>query len=399
MASQDLKIIISALDNTKQAFQSVQDSFSGLAGTITQTAAKFAVINYAATQAFGKIEGAIKTVMQPIEDFNLSVTKMAAMITSMQNTGDLSTNYLKAKQYAEALYTTLEDIDRETLASAQDLSLMTEEMGKQGIFLDLNNQKQIDGFKNLANAIAVIAAGSANRELQIRQEMGALLRGQLDMHSQLGKQLDAMVGGSLKQKLELWKKEGTVIEHTGELLKGYSAASKDIESSWAALGSTLETIKNKILREGFGEVYRDLNGQLKKMNDWLSTHAFALGTAIKSLWTALKSVKDLLETGLSPQFVYLGELTWNIVKGWTILLGTISIIAGRLKELKNDLSSVPKKAVEWGINIGRDMRGEAPLNFKDKPASSPPVKAYESVWDELIAKVDEINKGDNEKQL
>lgn len=355
MSSQELKVIITAIDNTKQALQSAQQSFSSLTSSITATAVKFSLIYYAAERAFGQVSSSIKSAMQPVEDFSLSVTKMAAMITSMQTTGDLATNYAQAKEYAAALVTKLEEIDQKTLAGAQDLSLMTEEMAKQGLFLDLNNQKQIDGFTNLANAVAVISAGSANREIQIRQEIGALLRGQLDMHSQLGKQLDAMVGGSLKQKLELWKKEGTVIEHIGGLLQGYAAASDDIQNSWAALGSTMETIKNRILREGFGEAYRDINEQIKKSNDWLKDHSKIISEKLNQAWTevkfTLKGIEESYERlGVGSLGSGIGLVADTIAKGFAYTAYVIlPALADNIKDIAKRFESIGEAA----LNVGK----------------------------------------------
>jgi len=248
--------------------------------------------------AFQGVAAVLHSTYGEVERYTMSVTQMAALIASFQTRGDPAKNYRKARDYAQGLVTTLEEIDAQTVASAGDLQLITEEMAKQRILLDTNNAAAVEGFKNLANAVAVIAGGYQNKEIQIRQEIRALMQGEVDMNSQLSQQINAMVGGGLRQKVELWKKEGRLIEEIGGLLKGYASASNDIEGTWAALGSTLETIKSRIMRLGFAEMYHDVNGQLMLMNGYLREHSGEIATALRKGWLAVKglvvSIRDVL---------------------------------------------------------------------------------------------------------
>jgi len=135
MKNQELKIIISALDNTREAVNSVKSGFDKIANGVTGLAIKLGSIGYLARTAFNSISSAISPAYQAVEKFTLSVTKMAAILSSFQAGEDLAENFQRSKQYAEALLLKLEEVDAKTVASAQDLSLITEEMIKQGIGL------------------------------------------------------------------------------------------------------------------------------------------------------------------------------------------------------------------------------------------------------------------------
>ncbi|MCL4492337.1 MAG: hypothetical protein M1510_10655 [Nitrospirae bacterium] len=339
-----MQLIFDMLNRTDAGFQALFRSFDSLSGKISIISAKFTAIDYVVRRVFNGMKQAVESVYDPVEKFNMSVTKMAAMITSFQSKGDLSSNYAKSKEYAEALVQKMEEVDAKTIASAQDLGLITEEMVKQRVLLDINNEKQIQGFTNIANAVATIAAGSGAREIQIRQEVRALLQGEVNMYSQLATQINAMVGGSLQQKVELWKKEGTIIENVGELLKGYAAASQDIEGTWAAIGSTMETIKNRIARGGFAEAYKEINSMLQRANEFLKEHAAEISGVIKGAWLTIRglieSVFNLLGGFKEPLGIAAG-LVGMIAKGFGLIAYAI------LPPLTERLGSIIKGMWEW----------------------------------------------------
>lgn len=305
MSKQEIKLILSAVDQTSKAINTFLQSINGVKGAIVKTSIAISAMDYAFNATFSKAKNAILPAYNAVEDFNMSVIKMASMIASFQGPENITENYEKAKDYARDLAKTLEVIDAKTIAGANDLKLLTEEMAKQRILLDTNNQKQVEGFTNIANAVATITAGM-HSEVQIRQEIRALMEGTVNMHSALASQIDAMVGGGLKEKIELWKQEGTLIENIGNLLQGYAAASDDIQGTWSSIGSTKETIKTQILRNGFEPAYREINTLLQGMNVYLKEHSAELSGTIYQGWLAVKGI---------------GESVWNILAAFKEPLG------------------------------------------------------------------------------
>ncbi|MDH4100608.1 MAG: hypothetical protein OEV28_08530 [Nitrospirota bacterium] len=333
----------------KGPIEEVKESMNGLRRQAAILSAEFVAIDFAVRRAFSMVTNTIKPAYDAVEQFNLSVTRTAAMITSFQTKGDLSENYAKAKEYAEGLVDALRRIDAKTIASAQHLNMITEEMTKQGVLLDYNNEAQVKGFTNIANAVATIAEGSPNKELQVRQEIRAVMQGQVNMNSQLSQQLNAMVGGSLKQKVELWKKEHTLIENIGGLLKGYAAASNDLEGTWAVIGSTMETIKAKILIEGFMPAYKEINDLLSKGNQFLRDHSEILSARISQGWLTVKglieTVGNLLKPFIEPLSMgaqFIGDISHGLGYIFYVILPPIA----------DRIGTIIQSMVEWVFLVG-----------------------------------------------
>lgn len=349
----NVQIIISALDHTGQALGSVESGLKRLTGTVTSLAIQFQAVTGAARSFWDGIKAAIQPAYMAVEDFNLTVTKTAALLTSFQGNAaakDLAGTYAQARDYASALALKLEEIDAKTVAGAADLRAMTEEMVKQGLVLDINNARQVAAFTKLANAVAVVSMGYPNKEIQIRQEIRALLMGQLNMHSQLAQQLDAMVGGTLKEKLEQWREEGTLIEHIGELLKGYAAASKDIEGTWAAIGSTMETIQNRILRTGMAQAYQTINAHLQKINEWLKQSDQMIGGALHRSVLAVAGIIETAWNLLQP----FTPLILLIAEGWGKIADGLGLVAYVLMPpLAERTSALVSSIVEMVLATGR----------------------------------------------
>jgi len=351
VAENQVKLIISAIDNTKAAFDNVNRQLNSMSTQVSLAAGKFLAIKAAVEEIGQALISAFKPAYDAVEQYNQSVIKIAAMMTSLagaQGQSDIPGYYKQATEYAQWLVNELEKIDAKTIASAQDLMMMTEEMAKQGIFLK-DNKEELEAFTNIANAVAVISQGSAAKEIQLRQEIRALLQGQVDAHSQLASQLNAMVGGTLKQKVELWKQEGTIIQNIGNLLKGYSEASKDLEGTWGAIGSTLQTLKNQIMKMGFREAYTEINKFLKSIIEFTKENAETISSGIHKGWLAVKgvleSIWNIIEP-FAPLFALIGQLIGMVANG----LGLIASVI--LPPLTQRLGYIIKAMLEWVALVG-----------------------------------------------
>lgn len=335
-----IEIIIGAKNQTDSAFKGALTGLAAFGAKITAIAGAFSVVDYAARRAFAMVADAIEPAYMAVEDFELRVAKLAALLSGMMPGPDLAANYREAKQYAEALIPVLEEIDAKTIAGAEDLSIIVEEMAKQGVVLDVNNAKAVQGFQNIANAIATVSAGSANRMVQMRQEIRAILAGTTRNTDQLSQQLDAMLDGQLSRMVETWKQQGTLVENLGDALGGYQAASDDLENTWAAIGTSIETIATIILRSGFREAYQEINGYLKEWVEWTREHSNQIGGVVKRGWL---TVKGLIETIFNIFRGWGGEalrsilfVVGEIAKGWGLIAyAVLPVIAEKIGQLIN----------------------------------------------------------------
>jgi hypothetical protein len=236
-------------------------------GSIVKSAVAATGAFYAMQGAATAIFGEFKRGLGAIEDFNLSVASSAAFITTFSDrtkSGDLAGGFQEANIYAQALNSKLEMLDMQTIASGKDLQIMNETMLQHGVILDINNQKQVTGFTNIATALALVTQGQ-NKDIQMRQEINALLNGQVRATDRLPKLLSA-IDPHLQEHLKKWKEEGTLIENVGEMLKGFAASTGNLDDLWITVGATLETIHNRVLRGAFKPIFEDLIGLTKTIN-------------------------------------------------------------------------------------------------------------------------------------
>lgn len=241
--------------------------------------------------------------LKSVENYRLEVASLSAFITTFSEKsahGDLAGGFKDAYAYAQRLVPELERIDAKTIASGKDLTVMAETMMQNGVLLDVDNQKQVQGFVNIANALKLVTAGQ-NQDIQMRQEINALLMGQIRQTDRLPKLL-ANIDPQLQDHLKLWKQQGTTIEHVGELLKGFNASSGLVEDTWATVGSSLETVRDKVLRDGFKPVFEDIVGLSKEFKNSL------MDSEGKLTPLALDIQKDIREAyGLLKETVEIAE--------------------------------------------------------------------------------------------
>jgi hypothetical protein len=289
-----------------------------------------------------------------VEEFTLSTTKSAAMMASFMKGGDVGQNFQKGLAYAEALQVTMEEIDAKTIAGGQDLAIINEELIKQRIVLDVSNQRQLDAFTNIANAAAAMKRSGVD-EVQVRQEVGALLRGQVNQNSQLASQMNSMVGGDLKRQVELHKQSGDLVEWIGEQLKGWAPASDNLQGTWSAIGSTMKTISDSILRDGFKQGYKDINDSLSGMNSLIKIHGADVSSVVNKGWMVVKgvvgSVWDIIMM-FAPELKTAGRLVGIIADGWGMLAAVALPVA---VEKMGAIVAIARDLLALGYGFGKVM--------------------------------------------
>ena len=324
MRQEELKLVISAVDQATSAIQGVGQSIGWLGGAVTKAAIQFNAISQAAQMAGQAMKAVFSEVSDAVEGFNMAVIQSAAMITGMmkEDGRPLAERYKEAKTYAHQLQLVLEQIDKETLLNARDLSNMTMEMQKQGVLLDVTNAKQIEAFKSLSNAVAVVSQGYPAKEVQIRQEIRSLLSGQTRATDTLSGMLKAQVP-DLEAQIALHKEQGDLIEWLGGQLQGFAAASGDIENTWEAVKTSMQTIYRQVLRGALSEPFYEVVGLLKQMSEWFTEHKEQIQEGLGRAWAVIKS---------------LVVSTWELFKTLAPLLQPVLMIAQGLVAAFEDIS-------------------------------------------------------------
>ena len=312
-------------------------------GAILKIQILYSLVN-SVMSAIGSAPG---IAVDAVESFRAAATANAAMITSMQvGVKDVGKAYQENLTYAMAVQDVLVKMDAQTAASANQLSLMNREFVAQGVLIDTNNEKQITGFRNIANALAALTSGDQNKDQQYSQESKALLKGEFRPGDRLSNLVNNLDNGKLKEHLELWKKEGTVIEHIGDLLKGFEAAQGDINALWETAKSTLTTIRDSILRDGFGPEFDFLVQKMRELGEYATENkekiVAMMQEGFRELNTVAGNIGDIVKA-----FGKLGApgLWLGIGAGLMSLLPPLDKIVSRVSMMSMGLNLVGAAAI------------------------------------------------------
>ncbi len=351
--------------------QRQSDFFSG---SLTRMFAKFSIIEHGLRRLGSIIEQTLYP-FKAVEEINMSLIRMSAMFTGMMEvpTGGktIADQFQQSFAYSERLFQTLVKINPYIAGGLKDLLLITEEMAKQGIALDINNAKQVQAFQNIANAVIVVSAGYQNREAQIRQEARSLMEGVIRPTNQLAMIVNAMVGGNLKVMTDQWKRQGIYLEKMGELLKGFEAAGGRISLTWDAVYTTFQSIIQLAMYEKFQKLYLDLMRQGTEFNDWLMKNRETVAGYIKATWDALansvimvgQAFKDLgkiLSTVFGEEFIK--TVPKNLLFFFTTILPKLyetATVLGRIGKILDDMEKrgKPTKEEEGVLDIAKEAFG------------------------------------------
>lgn len=351
------------MSDVTDAHNKASVSVAGLSRGILRLYAEYYVLQ----AAIGGVGRALFYGMEAVSQYNDAITTMAALITSRMkmNEGEtLAEGYQRARKYAEGLVETLIQIDKHTSMNLTELTEMSQEMIRQGVILDTNNEEAVKGFTNVANALSAMVGNAPDRMRQIAQETRALLTGQTRESDKLAKSVASMTPEFEKQ-LEIHKKIGDQWQWLGNLLIGFTAAQSDVDRSWQATKSTLQTVWQQVLRGGFEPAYQDIIGYTKQLSDWAMEHKDQLVEIVTEGYTQIKVIlndianligiiKDLYDPMLPLTQSILGVL-YRAADGWGFILAAMRPVVnvmGQYLSLAMDLVSYLGHAVKLLLSMG-----------------------------------------------
>lgn len=293
--------------------------------SMTRALLRFYAAYYVVSSAVRVAADFIMSGIRAIDDMKVSVTAVAAQITTMQGTtGDVAENYRKNVQYAEALIPVLMQIDANSFANLSQIQKMNMAMTNQGVILDVNNQKQIESFTALTNAVALFTQGQ-DKEKQASQEIRSLMSGQVRAGDMVSMQMDALIRkqgdykGGLKELVAEGKKHGDTLERMKPYLIGIVAASGDIQKTWMAVGSSLETSWNILQRGLFKDTYKELVESGMEATKWVKQNQDEIIAYIKVAWSFISNIVGAvwgILKGFGPLMKDFGASVITVAYGW-----------------------------------------------------------------------------------
>lgn len=342
--------------------------------SMTRSVLRWYAAYYVVSTLVIAIKDVIMSGVKAIDDMKTSTIAVAAQITTMQGTtGDIVENYRKNIQYAERLIPVLQRIDAESFANLAQIQKMNTMMSLQGTIIDVNNSKQIESFTALTNAVAMFTQGQ-DKEKQASQEIRALFSGQVKEGNTVALMMDQQIRQTgeykdgLKGLVEEGRKHNDTLERMRPYLVGIITASGDIQNTWQAVSSSLETSWNIIQRRMFAGIYDEMVEAGQSLTRWLRENETALGELndrISETYRIIKSLYDLLPSGGMSATVggIIGRLLLG-PGGFTMVAGLI-LINEQLEKINMNVGSLFKKAGAGGTamqNIIDVLKGDKDWN-------------------------------------
>lgn len=362
------------LNQTPAAVEKVGHGINGWSLASVAAIAKIQIMYSLINNVMSAIGSAPGKAVDVIENYKTSIITNAALITSMAGgTKNIGEEYKKNKVYAEAVEKVLVRMDTETSASYEQLQIMNRAYMQQGVYLDINNQKAIEGRRNTANALAVIAQATPNPNMQFGQEIRGLMNGTMKEGNALLKMLVG-IDKDVVEKIERWKKAGTLDENIGKLLQGFAAAQGDIDNMWATVKSTMATIRDEVLRGGLAPAFGEIVELMKDMNKWAGENKEKFQSWLKDGFADAKVVATyMFNLGKAVSYFSTPIVVGAVALGFAAVAKGISAIniallatpIGRISAI----IGLATTAVGWGIGkygesldnnqAARDVRDQA----------------------------------------
>lgn len=337
----------------------VREGINGWSLASVAAIAKIQILYSIINQTMSAIGAFPKTAMDAIEDYNSAVIANAATITSMASgVKDVGAEYKKNKEYASAVQSELVGMSASTIASAEQLHKLNNEFILQGVYLDTNNEKQKQGFLNIANAVAVIGKTMGNENIQFAEQVRQVMEGVNRPNAQLFRTLLA-IDPLLKEHLVTWRAQGTVLENLGPMLQGYAAATGDISNLWTTVKTTMSSIYNSILRGGFSDGFSQIVSKMKEISQYAKDNK--------------EKIQAMLSDGFKDAKQAAG-LVWDIGKALTTFAEPAKIaaiasgfyaIATAIQAMNAKLMLTPLGALAAIAAVGARIGSQAATYYQD----------------------------------
>ena len=288
---------------------------------------RFYAAYYVVSTGVQQVFGFVKSGIEAIDSLKISTIAVAAQITNMQ-TGDIAENYKEAVKYAEALNLKLMEIDANSFSNYNEIQLMNRAMAQHEVFLDLNNNKQLEAFTAISNTVSLLTT-EQDKEKQASQEIEALMSGQVRRSDRVAKMIDNQIkqGGiyknGLKDIVRLGEQHGDTLERIAPYLKGINAASTDISTTWEAVKSSLITSWGIIERGLFKDLYKDLVTEGRKAAEYTKKNSGSILKALSDIYNGFKLAATASGIYLASVALILPMMVtmYEAIRTGTVLLG------------------------------------------------------------------------------
>lgn len=372
------KIIISAQD------RGLSTLLKKLSGEADATVNEFSRLGAAVSQAIGGIGAglAIKKVSDWIEEYKMSAMSIATMFTdTMRGSGrDLNEVFDQNRRHAEAFFRVLQQQSAKSLSSMDDLMQAYTMLANYGRSLS-PTMKNAELLANVVDRIRLATKGQ-NQDIQVLQELRALLNGQSrpsDALARMLRQRDANFSSTLSTMVTGGASAEEILKYINSLFSNVDNIGKHLSRS---LTKSLELLKGNVkllaidaftpLHDeaaravaGVAELFdpSSANSPLRRSLESMSSAVqeifggfAAIGEGVSSAWaSASESLRDITRgfaSELIPRLATTLTTVMLIAKGFATIKGLVAAIA------RTNLTLTGMAAIAYGTYAAVD-------SFKD----------------------------------
>lgn len=246
--------------------------FTGSTKGLTKALIKSQLALRAMDKTVDLLAGGLKKTFLSIDNFNSLLASQAGILTSISKTNvgeSLDSQFRRSFHTVSSMNDLFISINKNTLATFDQMAIVNRELLKTGVIIDRNNKKQVQGFESFVNAISIFTAGMPDATNQFRQEANAVLNGVAGKGRDVANFLKSVFGDTWKDQIKQMRENGTLLERFGEIFKGFRGNIRELTNTWKVQGSTLQTYVDDILRRGFEMSYKRIIALVKTMNKLL----------------------------------------------------------------------------------------------------------------------------------
>lgn len=239
--------------------------FNRQSQSLTLLVAKFALMTFAIQTVGNIFNSTFGALLRTIDDFKLAAIGTASAITTFTSETDrpLGEVFVQNLAAAEDRFAKLDIVAAKFFATGQELQLAFNTFAQRGVVI---REDELDTLGRLTDQI-ILLTGAQNRELQIGQEIRAVLDGQIRPVDKFAKSLQDR-GADIRQIQKEIRATGS-IKVLEEFLKGLEPATGAIQRTLSSVTTTFTSLFKLLSRDVFAKTFNDTVSAITRVNNIL----------------------------------------------------------------------------------------------------------------------------------
>ena len=257
--------------------------------SFTLMVAKLALVAFAAQTVANIFQNTFGAVLKVIDDFQVAAIGAAAAVTSIANNGEsVEDNFEQNLEASLQTFEALELVAARFFSTGQELQLAFNTLAQRGVVI---REEEFEILGKLTDQIKLLTGGQ-NSQIQIQQELRAILDGNVRTTTAFGKSLQAR-GVDIAQLSREVRATGS-IKVFEQFLTGLDAAGGAIRRTLTSVLTTFKSLFAILTRNIFQDTYDDVVASITKVNNFIIEQREELIAVGQVIVTKVKAGFDLV---------------------------------------------------------------------------------------------------------